>query len=302
MKPNFFILGAPKCGTTSLTLWLSRHPYAFLSDPKEPRYFNSDFDLPFRAKSISEYETLFDNSGNSLAVGEATTGYLCSNVAMNRILEYVPDARFVICLRPPVDLFISLHGQRMKEGFENLRSPEEAWNMQLDRLKGISVPVACPDPNLLHYERFCRLGMQLWQVLDQVPQDRIHVILLEDIINDPQAIYDRLCVFLGLSLYTLPEFSHENAAQVPRSLILAQSLRLAGKFRNLMRIPPLGFASRINKINLIRPKSKNISQAFLEMLEMHFKEDIQLLESCIARDLKHWHNSKRLNGGEHDIR
>jgi len=47
-RANVFILGAPKCGSTSLAAWLSQHPDAFVSDPKEPRYFNSDWAFPFR--------------------------------------------------------------------------------------------------------------------------------------------------------------------------------------------------------------------------------------------------------------
>ena len=59
-KPNFFILGAPKCGTTSVAYWLRDHDNVFVSDPKEPHYFNTDSDF-HDVFSLDQYEALFDD-------------------------------------------------------------------------------------------------------------------------------------------------------------------------------------------------------------------------------------------------
>jgi len=85
-KPNFFILGAPKCGTTSLAMWLSEHPNIFMCPIKEPHYFNTD-GLQ-RIKTLEQYESLFtDAKPEHVAVGEASTHYLYSKEAVPRILE-----------------------------------------------------------------------------------------------------------------------------------------------------------------------------------------------------------------------
>lgn len=128
-KPNFFIIGAPKCGTTSLAAWLAEHPQIFMSPIKEPQFFNKDVGFPM--KSLQAYEKLFkDASSGHIAVGEATVLYLYSKVAVRNILDYNPDAKFIVCLRNPVDMAYSLHEQWFFNGIEDIEDFKEAWLMQ----------------------------------------------------------------------------------------------------------------------------------------------------------------------------
>ena len=84
-KPNFFIIGAPKCGTTSLATWLSGHPNVFMSAVKEPHFFNTD-DRRF-ISTLEAYENLFRAaSSDHCAVGEASVWYLSSTEAVRNIL------------------------------------------------------------------------------------------------------------------------------------------------------------------------------------------------------------------------
>ena len=111
-KPNFFIIGAPKCGTTSLANWLAEHPRVFFSDTKEPHFFCTDGYTG--VKTLKQYEKLFEDAKpHHLAVGEGSTHYLFSKVAVPNILVYNPDARFIVCLRNPVDMAPSLHSERL---------------------------------------------------------------------------------------------------------------------------------------------------------------------------------------------
>jgi hypothetical protein len=90
-KPNFFILGAPKCGTTSLWSWLRAHQDIFMSYVKEPNFFNSDDNLGI--SNLTDYEELFRGASVShAAVGEASVWYLSSAVAIQNILQYQPEA------------------------------------------------------------------------------------------------------------------------------------------------------------------------------------------------------------------
>ena len=59
-KPSFFIIGAPKCGTTSLADWLRDHNNIFMSDPKEPHFFNTDSNH-HSVFSLNQYQSLFDS-------------------------------------------------------------------------------------------------------------------------------------------------------------------------------------------------------------------------------------------------
>ena len=117
-KPDFFILGAPKCGTTSLADWLREHPSIFMCGPKEPHYFNSDSEH-HGAVDLPHYESLFEDADDShLAVGEASVWYLVSETAVDNILQYQPRARFIICIRNPVEMAVSLHDQKRFSGDE----------------------------------------------------------------------------------------------------------------------------------------------------------------------------------------
>ena len=86
-KPNFFILGAPKCATTSLANWLREHPHIFVPTRKEPEFFNTD-DEPHKHGGIANldaYEALFrDACEKHLAVGEGSVWYLSSSTAISR--------------------------------------------------------------------------------------------------------------------------------------------------------------------------------------------------------------------------
>ena len=115
-RPNFFILGAPKCGTTSLATWLGAHPQVYMSPDKEPHYFNADDRHP-GVSSLERYEQLFAGAGaEHAAVGEASVWYLYSKVAVANIEEYCQEPRYIVCLRNPVDMAHSLHEQQVVNG------------------------------------------------------------------------------------------------------------------------------------------------------------------------------------------
>ncbi|WP_372921899.1 sulfotransferase family protein [Roseovarius sp.] len=286
-RANFFILGAPKCGTTSLSAWLSQHSGAFVSDPKEPRHFNTDWASPFRVADPKAYARLFADAGDRRARGEATTGYLVSDVAVPGILEYQPDARFVVCLRDPVELFFSLHGQRLKEGTETLMDPARAWEAQSERLQGRNVPRGVADPKSLHYDRFCRLGSQMSRLYEKVPRERVFVVLIEDLRDAPDATFRALCRFLDIEERSLPDYSVENAGRLPRLLWLQRAVRLAGLVKKRIGLPSMGIATRIRDANLSGARRSD-DTALRARLTDHFAEEVTRLEQMIGRDLSHW--------------
>ena len=95
MKPNLFIVGAAKSGTTSLHSYLRSHPQIYMSEPKEPHYFCTDFhrssDLlkgtqsGFGMRSKEDYLALFEGVNDSKLVGEASASYLHSKEAASNI-------------------------------------------------------------------------------------------------------------------------------------------------------------------------------------------------------------------------
>src|SRR5262249_20365906 len=137
-KPNFFIVGAPKCGTTSMANYLSWHPRIFVSAVKEPHYFArhtwrnpNDRLIPSYRNSLEHYLKLFqDVPEDSLAVGEASVRYLMNRKSLEEIAEFAPDARIIAMLRNPVDLAYSLHSELLKHYMEDVEDFEKAWGLQ----------------------------------------------------------------------------------------------------------------------------------------------------------------------------
>ena len=77
-KPDVFIVGAPKCGTTSMYHYLRQHPDVFMPPKKEPHSFASDLDAPYFVRAEQEYLALFEEGAWAKRVGEASTWYLYS--------------------------------------------------------------------------------------------------------------------------------------------------------------------------------------------------------------------------------
>src|SRR5690625_5018834 len=144
-KVNLFILGAPKCGTTSLYTYLNSHPEIFMSPIKEPHYFNTDSGERGITDKI-EYEKLFCQSIEQQKYrGEASTWYLYSNIAVTSILKYNPNARFIVMIRNPCEMAPSLHKQLQLNRRETITDFREAWHLQDQRRTGLNIPKECRD-------------------------------------------------------------------------------------------------------------------------------------------------------------
>ena len=108
MKPNFFIVGGSKCGTTNISYYLNEHPQVFVSELNEPYYFcrfdvPEDFERSSMIKDEVKYLKLFENAKNHKAVGEATSAYLHCPHAASEIKKSFPDSKIIISLRNPIE-------------------------------------------------------------------------------------------------------------------------------------------------------------------------------------------------------
>ncbi len=186
--PTFFIIGAPKAGTTSLHLYLDRHPEIQMSANKEPRFFAGPEDgvpyAPGRVTGLADYEALFDPV---VAVrGEASTDYAVHPRRRGvpaRIKELVPGARFVYLVRDPVARTISHY--RMRAAFLGERRPiEQALGDFGDRHS----PYIWPSLYASQLERY----------LEHFPQERVLVIDQADLLADRRTTLDEVFSFLSV--------------------------------------------------------------------------------------------------------
>jgi len=109
--PNFFIVGAPKCGTTAWVEYLESHPDICFSSAKEPHFFNTDFPGFRWANSLDEYLLFFNECEGTKVIGEASVQYLYSNDSAKNIAGISPSAKILIFLRSPSSFLRSYHNQ-----------------------------------------------------------------------------------------------------------------------------------------------------------------------------------------------
>lgn len=196
-KPNTFLIGSPKCGTTSIASWLSQHSKVFFTSPKEPHYFN--YDHGYRgARTVVDYAALFEGavSGHSI-VAEGSVWYLFSKVAIQGILKFQPDSKFIVMVREPISFAISMYSQQRRSFFEDIKEFEQAWALCEERRNGRRAPKA-PEPRLLDYASVCSQGSHIEKVLELVGRNRVFVGDIGALKKDARAFMQRLCRFLDL--------------------------------------------------------------------------------------------------------
>ncbi|RMG78193.1 MAG: hypothetical protein D6712_21865 [Chloroflexi bacterium] len=236
IKCNFFIVGAPKCGTTAWANYLATHPNICFARPKEPHYFNTDMPGFRWAQSGSEYNNYFSHYNGETVVAEASPQYLFSRTAARNIFEYNPHAKILILLRDPYSFLRSYHNQLLLNGDEDISSFEEAWRAPYPRSDG-EWPRHCREPMLLDYRSCGKFSIHIKRFLDIFGPRQVKIMKMEDWSYNPLRAYAEILNFLGLEDDGRREFPKIHKARSER-------FRLA---HSLYRHPPrlLRSASRI---------------------------------------------------------
>ena len=295
--PNFFLAGAPKCGTTSLSKYLLGHPNVFMCYPKEPKFFADDLFHIHAFGSFDDYLALFRKCGDQhLAVGEASASYLYSRNAMKQIRAFNGDARIILMFRNPVDFLQSFHAQLLFAFNEDREDFVEAWNLQDDRRNGHHVPETCIAPEFLQYRTAAKFGEQLERLLTIFPREQIKCIVFDDFIADPQAVYLDVLAFLGVPDDGRTAFPRYNEAKTHRS-------RRLGAF--MMHAPPLlrspwnvlkkicgpgisRLSEGVIRANATPRRPRALPPDFQMRLRREFSADVEKLSRLIGRDLSFW--------------
>lgn len=294
-KPNFFIIGAPKCGTTSLAMWLSEHPKIYMSPMKEPHHFNTDLRYVL-TPSRRDYELLFRGATREhKAIGEASVFYLFSKLAVPRIEKELPGSRYIVMVRNPVDMAYSLHEQQIVSGNEHIKNFIEAWRLSEERAKGRKVTRWCREPKLLDYKSVCKLGEQIERLFKLVPRERVLVLVLDDVRENPRREYLKALDFLGVPDDGRTSFPVYNTAKERRWPWLHRLLLAIGRMNEFTKrslgVPIVwgtGILKRIDKLNLrYRTRPPMPLQIRAELVE-YFQSDIFLLSQLLKRDFSDW--------------
>jgi hypothetical protein len=287
-KPNLFIVGAPKCGTTAWATYLGEHPQVFFSDPKEPGHFQTDFPGTLHVRDEKDYRALFRGAGNAKVIGEGTPRYLFSAAAAQNIKAFNPAARILIFLRDQVDYLPSLHNQQLFNGSEVIEDFETAWRLSSSG----RAPPSAREPRFLDYEAQGRFHEQVMRYVDAFGREQVRVFHFDDWTRNPIAVYREILDFLGLDDDGRTSFEPVNEAARHRLLRLGRFTQsppawaikasaLVKKLTGLQR-PPL--IERIRSLNRAEGyRSSRISDELAEEIRIFYAAGNRLLEPLIWR-------------------
>lgn len=290
-QKKFFIIGAPKCGTTSLSSWLSSHPNIFMCSPKEPYFFCTDIHSIRAASTLEEYKKLFMGVKVShLAIGEASTTYLRSFIAVPSILKIYPEAIFIVCLRNPIEMVASVHMQLFQSTVEPESSLRKAWTLQALRNEGMCLPKLCREPSNFQYGKVCSLGEQVDRLLKVVPRQRVLFLFLEDLRDAAREQYCRVLHFLDVPDDGRIYFPVKNKRSAPKSLFIRQVITRAHQYKYSLGIKKsFGLGTLSRKLN--QRQLNDISWCetdFFNELKEYFSSDCEKLSSLVGKDLSEW--------------
>lgn len=296
--PNFFIVGAPKCGTTSLARYLGEHPEIFQSDPKEPLYFCKDLEHKWRTTDLAKYLSLFAAASDESRLGEGSVWYLYSEAAAAAIKAFEPKAKIVIVLRDPVDLISSLHRQFLFSGNENICSVDEALAAEEARRAGRMIPPGAHFPRGLLYTEVVRFTDQVARYINAFGRDQVHIILHDDFIKDSGSVYHNVLEFLEVDDSFTPEFVAYNQGsqktEVRSSLankLLNRPPKILEMAYGLIPKPIRSYGrtvfSRLNNRNIQRVE---MSEEMASQIKFTLREEFERLSELIERDTTEWTN------------
>lgn len=299
VPPSFFIVGAPKCGTTAMGRYLAAHPDVFMSVPKEPFFFATDLPGMRKVTSQDAYLELFSQgAGKARLSGEASTLYLFSKEAVANIQQFDPASRLIVMLRNPVELVHAFHGQLLYGFFEDEPDFTRAWDLQEARAGGASLPSGCREPALLQYASVGALGSQVQRLLDGADRDRILFLIFDDLVRDPAGVYAQVLRFLGLPHDGRTDFPRQNPSQAHRfrslsklkTALFRRSPLFERAFWRVVRGAGLEAAAR-KLVVRPRPRTPLPSETRSRLLEWAAPE-IETLARSVNRDLSHWLEEK----------
>ena len=300
--PDFFLVGAPKAGTTALHAALARHPGLYLSPVKEPKYFLCDGSRPPRREHRGpgdahsrlewvwrrrDYERLFDAAPPGVPRGESTPFYLYDRRAQERIRDAVPHARLVAVVRDPVDRAYSNWMHLRSDGLEPEADFLTALAAEPGRLRRGYAPFWA-------YAGLGRYGEQLEHLLTLFPREQVHVLRYRELVDTPQESIDAVCAFLGVAPTTAARSSPENVKPFvpasPRNDRLRRAVRAgawAGSFAppGVWRRAEAVLLRRLHAGGRVRPRLDRDSRRQAVRL---FADDVALLGRLLDRSFADW--------------
>ncbi len=297
--PDFMIVGAPKCATSSLHLLLLQHPDIFMCDPKEPHFFCTDLPGLAEVPDAAGYDALFTDAPAGTTWGEASALYLFSRDAAQNIHAANPDTKIILSIRNPADAAFSWYHQ-LRDGFrEDQADFATAWDLQDARAGGQHLPSYCPEPAQLQYGPIYAYHDQIKRYFDVFGRDAVKVLRVEDIKADPQKVIAELLTFIGVDPFAetvdLPRTNTRRKARFPglNQFLTSPPAVLRPLMTPLKRgLNLIGLKPSVIMMKHLSQKTDaaetRLDPDMRARLVDYFAADITKLETLLDQDLSSW--------------
>lgn len=272
IKPNFVVVGAQKCGTTSIYNYLNENPAVFVPHVKETNFF-SDSNLFDKGKAyyLSKY---FNSNNRYKIVGEVCPAYLSNLNAPERIYKTFGKIKIVIILRNPIDRAYSNFIMRRARQQEQ-RSFEEAVNSEIEVLNGLGneerVEIS-PGNDYLYNSLYAR---HIRPYIDLFGFDSICFLSFDKLCMDSRRFMDELYDFLGCKQNVTNAHNKKyNVASRARSTRLELLIRNDFRFKSYLKsIIPSSLKNRIIDWNSLPIQKDPIPEKTRQKLDLFFRDE-----------------------------
>ncbi|WP_040279616.1 sulfotransferase family protein [Psychroserpens damuponensis] len=292
--PDFLIVGAAKCGTTSLGDYLNEHKNMFICNPKEPKYLTysflenaykgkgDDFTKKKAIKTLEGYKDLFKKAKDNQYKGESSVDLLYYyDQSIPVIKEVLGDPKIIIMLRNPSKRAFSAYGHLIRDGRENL-SFIEGLEKEDERMK-LDYEFIWAYKNASFYADSTKAFLENFT--------NVKVIIFEEFVKNQEEITNEVLEFLGVKNES-NNFSevHRNISGKPKSQLLNTLLLKDSFVKSILKaLLPSSFRARVKYViqkNNLKPLETKQDEA--NYLNGVFDNDIDKLQEILQKDLSFW--------------
>ena len=282
-EPNFFIVGAPKSGTTNISYYLMQHPQVFMPENLEPYYF-ARLDIPqnYEREIISnekKYLNLFKNTKSCRAIGESSPVYLyCPNSALE-IKNRFPNSKIIISLRNPIEIAYSEYFSLKFMGFDKNASFNELLDSSEEQLTR----------NEFHIDSLLEAGFyskHIKRFQEIFSKNQIKIIIFEEYIKNTIPTINSILSFLDIDKSIAFKTAPKGAYKVPRNFA-SQKLMNNSTFRKTAKfIIPTVARQKIGERFLVKESSRPVlKQNERQRLKEIYQDDVENLAKLLGRSL-----------------
>jgi len=279
--PDFIIVGAGKCGTTSLHNYLAQHPQIYMCQKKETFFFinekTREKHKPWGAvTTVEDYCSLFQDAPKGSVTGEISTNYYAYPESAQLIYQHIPTVKIIAILRDPAERAFSSYQMHIRQGIEK-RSFEQVISED---------------------NKYVKRGFYFSEIIPYFKifnRQSIKILLYDDLCQNPIAFMQDLFKFIEVDDNFIPDMSKKGRkGGLPKNQSLNQLLTKPNLLRSsvaavLKLAMPLQVRQKIRAVLIKKNtyKAKLSPEARRKLIEF-YKDDILKLQDLLERDLSNW--------------